>query len=113
MAKSFTSFHHLFEVPLPKCWLRERLESAEYDLDWNLWLDASEDAHSSTPRRGSSRGFYASTLPNVINNLPFSAPRLNTELQGRAQIYIIDARAKRAAGRDIVSRSIGSVLCAA
>src|SRR5713226_3410719 len=89
MAKSFTSFHHLFEVPHPKCLLRERLESAEYALDWNLWLDASEDAHSSTPRRGSSRGFYASTLPNVINNLPFSAPRLNTELQRRAQIYII------------------------
>jgi len=86
------------------------LESAEYDLDWNLWLDASQDAHSSTPRRGSSPGFYASTLPNVINNLPFSVWLLNTELEGRGQIYIKDARAKRAAerARDIVLPIKGS-----
>ena len=59
----------------------------------------------------SSRGFYASTLRKVINNLPFSAQPLQTELKGRARISIIDAREKLAAGRDIVSRSIGSVMC--
>ncbi len=44
--------------------------------------------------------------------MPFPTRPLQTELEGRARISIIDAREKLAAGRDIVSRSIGSVLYA-